>query len=201
MTNMRHLRSIAGMLTLVLVTAGADCLRAAGPADAIPMPTMGGKQFWADELFFHQWRIQQNVLTGHYRLLDEKNFRHASGTLRRVPGRAGADQTAAESAAHAGQGGHRAARPGADRSHMDRLAKYLRDHGGYTVFNVTYPEHAVRHRRQRQGAGAHHRPPRRHRRRSTSSPTAWATSWSAATWATRPTRPAGGGPTGGSSGS
>ena len=80
MTNMRHLRSIAGMLVLVLGMAGADCLRAAGPADAIPMPTMGGKQFWADELFFQQWRIQQNVLTGHYRLLDGKDFRHASGS-------------------------------------------------------------------------------------------------------------------------
>ncbi|MGQ9575532.1 MAG: hypothetical protein ACUVUC_09450 [Thermoguttaceae bacterium] len=33
------------------------------------MPTLGGKQFWADELLFHQWRIQRNVLTGHCRLL------------------------------------------------------------------------------------------------------------------------------------
>ena len=28
---------------------------------------------------------------------------------------------------------------GADRTHMDVMAKYLHDHGGYTVFNVTYP--------------------------------------------------------------
>ena len=45
------------------------------------MPTLGGKQFWADELFFHQWRIQRNVLDGHCRLLDENNLRHASGTF------------------------------------------------------------------------------------------------------------------------
>lgn len=43
--------------------------------------TLGGRQFWADVQFFHQWRIQRNVLTGHYRLLDEDDYRHASGTL------------------------------------------------------------------------------------------------------------------------
>ena len=44
------------------------------------MPTLGGKQFWADELFFHQWRIQRNVFNGHCRLLDGQNLRYASGT-------------------------------------------------------------------------------------------------------------------------
>lgn len=43
--------------------------------------TAGGKQFWADEWFFHDWRIQRNVLTDHYRLLDGTNRRHASGTF------------------------------------------------------------------------------------------------------------------------
>ena len=47
----------------------------------VPLPTMGGKQFWADELFFHQWHIQRNVLTGHYRLSDEEDIRRAWGTL------------------------------------------------------------------------------------------------------------------------
>jgi predicted alpha/beta hydrolase family esterase len=42
--------------------------------------TAGGKQFWADVCFFHEWRIQRNVLTGHHRLLDGTNRRHASGT-------------------------------------------------------------------------------------------------------------------------
>ena len=46
------------------------------------MKTLGGVQFWGDVHFFHQWRIQRNVLTGHYRLLDEKNNRHASGTFK-----------------------------------------------------------------------------------------------------------------------
>ena len=50
------------------------------PIQGVPMPTMGGTQLWADELFFHRWRIQGNVLTGHYRLLDGNNLRHAWGT-------------------------------------------------------------------------------------------------------------------------
>src|ERR1700704_5232843 len=42
--------------------------------------TAGGKQFWADVWFFHDWRIQCHALTGHYRLLDGANHRIASGT-------------------------------------------------------------------------------------------------------------------------
>jgi Uncharacterized protein with an alpha/beta hydrolase fold len=46
-----------------------------------PTATMGGVQFWSDELVFRGWRIQQNVLTGHYRLLDDHDFRMAWGTF------------------------------------------------------------------------------------------------------------------------
>ena len=45
------------------------------------MKTMGGRQFWGDVQFFHGWRIQQNVFTKHYRLLDVNDNRHAWGTL------------------------------------------------------------------------------------------------------------------------
>ena len=41
------------------------------------LPTMGGRQFWGDELFFHGWHVRRNTLTGHCRLLDKKNHRHA----------------------------------------------------------------------------------------------------------------------------
>lgn len=43
-------------------------------------PTMGGKQLWTDFQWRSGWRIQQNVLTKHWRLLDESNVRHAWGT-------------------------------------------------------------------------------------------------------------------------
>jgi len=42
-------------------------------------PTMGGQQVWADEFYHVGWRIQRNVLTGHHRLLDPEDHRHAWG--------------------------------------------------------------------------------------------------------------------------
>ncbi|MFY9252211.1 MAG: alpha/beta fold hydrolase [Fuerstiella sp.] len=43
--------------------------------------TLGGRQFWGDVRFFRGWRIQHNVLTDKYRLLDVKDNRHCSGSL------------------------------------------------------------------------------------------------------------------------
>jgi pimeloyl-ACP methyl ester carboxylesterase len=45
------------------------------------MKTLGGRQFWADVRFFRGWRIQRNVFTGRFRLLDPRDHRHASGGL------------------------------------------------------------------------------------------------------------------------
>ena len=54
------------------------------PLLAIPtsliLPTLGGKQLWADEHLHNGYRIQQNVLTEHYRLLDPRDLRLHSGT-------------------------------------------------------------------------------------------------------------------------
>lgn len=46
----------------------------------LKIPTLGGKQFWTDFAWRRGWRVQQNALTGHWRLLDPKNFRHAWGS-------------------------------------------------------------------------------------------------------------------------
>lgn len=45
-----------------------------------PFRTLGGKQFWADELVYCGWRIQENIVTGHFRLLDPQYVRAAWGT-------------------------------------------------------------------------------------------------------------------------
>jgi len=45
------------------------------------LPTLGGMQFWADLKFFRGYKIQRNVYSGHYRLLNADNRRFASGTL------------------------------------------------------------------------------------------------------------------------
>jgi pimeloyl-ACP methyl ester carboxylesterase len=47
----------------------------------IKFPTFGGTQVWTDQKIQSQWRIQKNVLTGHYRFLNNKNTRLAWGTL------------------------------------------------------------------------------------------------------------------------
>lgn len=44
-------------------------------------PTLGGLQLWTDELYFHGWHIQRHCYTGHCRLLDADNQRHAWGTF------------------------------------------------------------------------------------------------------------------------
>ena len=41
--------------------------------------TLGGCQFWADVHYEQGWRIQENVVTGHFRLLDSHDVRHAWG--------------------------------------------------------------------------------------------------------------------------
>ena len=47
----------------------------------IATPTMGGMQTWTDELVFRDWRIQRQSITGHCRLLDDRNHRRAWGTF------------------------------------------------------------------------------------------------------------------------
>lgn len=51
-----------------------------GPANLVA-PTFGGMQFWADELVFHDWRIQRNVYSGHCRLIDSEDTRRAWGSF------------------------------------------------------------------------------------------------------------------------
>ncbi len=45
----------------------------------VPAPTFGGTQFWGDVRFFRGWRIQQNIFTGHHRLIDRMGIRWAWG--------------------------------------------------------------------------------------------------------------------------
>jgi pimeloyl-ACP methyl ester carboxylesterase len=47
----------------------------------LPSPTLGGRQFWGDVLCFRGYRIQQHVLSRHYRLLDPGDVRLAWGSL------------------------------------------------------------------------------------------------------------------------
>ncbi len=81
---MSLLRLLAPALLVVSLLgnwcAAQEPPRASGPFN-LRLPTLGGKQFWTDVEFFHRWHIQRNALTGHYRLLDGADRRHAWGTL------------------------------------------------------------------------------------------------------------------------
>jgi hypothetical protein len=102
------------------------------------LPTLGGKQFWSDQLLFHRWRIQENVLTGHCRLLDEQDYRRATGTFTdcRKAFETLRQELAIEPMANRvvivlhGLG--------RSRQSMAGIVKYLGDHSDYTVLNVAY---------------------------------------------------------------
>jgi len=65
----------------------AEVVRATPVPLNFPSATLGGVQFWSDELVFRGWRIQQNAMTGHYRLLDDHDFRMAWGTFEQCQAR------------------------------------------------------------------------------------------------------------------
>lgn len=100
--------------------------------------TLGGKQLWGDELVFAGWRIQRGTLTGHYRLLDDRNVRRAWGSF-------AACRTVLEGERLRCRLQHRSAQAvvllhGLGRSKAS-LAK-LRDDcakAGYTTVDITYP--------------------------------------------------------------
>lgn len=68
------------VLSLVLLSGQVDGESAKSNIN-IKFPTFGGTQVWADQRIQSEWRIQKNVLTGHYRFLNAKNTRLAWGSL------------------------------------------------------------------------------------------------------------------------
>ncbi len=74
---------ILAVLCLIATQTMADDVTNPPAASKKPQrsPTFGGKQFWSDELIFHEWRIQRHALTSYCRLLDEEDYRRAGGTF------------------------------------------------------------------------------------------------------------------------
>ena len=67
---------------LALLMSLAPPAEAPSPAFAplnLPLPTLGGAQFWGDVRHRGGWRMQRHVLTGHHRLLDDWDVRRAWG--------------------------------------------------------------------------------------------------------------------------
>ena len=121
-------------------TLTAPILHAAPPEtdSGIKFRTLGGTQFWSDQLIFRGWRIQRNALTHHYRLLDSKNYRHTWGSLEHC------EKTLAQLKAQLkllpikGKVVIVLHGLGRTRNSMHDISQYLKKHGDYTVLTMSY---------------------------------------------------------------
>jgi hypothetical protein len=105
----------------------------------ISSKTGGGKQFWADVWFFHDWRIQRNALTRHHRLLDGDNLRHEFGTFDAC--RAKLDEIRLRDNLPPMEGKAVIILHGLfrHRATMEKLRAALAQNGNYKVFCMGYP--------------------------------------------------------------
>ncbi len=99
--------------------------------------TMGGRQVWTDVKHFDGWRIQLNHVTGHHRLLDPNDFRHAWGNLPHCELKLNQVAEAEQLKPYSGK--MVVLLHGLNRSHASMLpmAKCLRENG-YQVLNFQY---------------------------------------------------------------
>jgi len=115
-----------------------DAAESRAPSTNVEGPTFGGKQFWTDELIFHEWRIQRHAWTWHYRLLDDKDYRRAWGDLEHCRERL--DALKQELALPPMRGKVVIALHGLLRSRhsMQGICDYFHEHGDYTIVNFSY---------------------------------------------------------------
>lgn len=109
---------------------------------SVGIKTLGGLQFWGDLKYFHGWRIQQNVLTNHHRLLDPQDHRHCSGTMAECESRL--QQLSKEKKLSVMSGKAAVLIHGIGRSSksFDAMARMLTE-DGYTVVSFDYPSTRV----------------------------------------------------------
>jgi pimeloyl-ACP methyl ester carboxylesterase len=137
------------------IAAVSSALLAAETRDIAPppgggagLPTLGGVQFWTDELFFHRWHIQRNVVFGKFRLLDGDQRQHAFGNYDDC--RAALQEIKRQRGLPAMHGTVVVTLHGLGRSRqsMAAMVEYLEEQGGYTVLSMGYAS-------TREGIDAH----------------------------------------------
>ena len=109
--------------------------------DASPLTkfrTLGGTQFWSDQLIFHDWRIQRNTVTKHYRLLDGKNYRHTWGTFERCQTTLSELKSQSKAPPIDGKVVIVLHGLGRTRNSMSGMSRYLQQHSDYTVLSMSY---------------------------------------------------------------
>ncbi|MBN2578041.1 MAG: hypothetical protein JXB10_03540 [Pirellulales bacterium] len=117
-----------------------DCFGEEPPPNPnLPLPTLGGMQFWADELIFREWRIQRNALTDHFRLLDGSNQRHAWGTFAQCQTALKKIKRKKHLAPMRGRAVILLHGLGGSRMVMNSMERFLREQGKLQVISVGYP--------------------------------------------------------------
>ena len=66
------------LMALKMITANPSLLN--GNMPNLPLPTMGGHTFWNNLAVEKGWKVQQNMLTHHVRILDDNDVRRAWGS-------------------------------------------------------------------------------------------------------------------------
>jgi len=136
------------LILILLACVAAQSLAAQSSAQEAPqaesgpvnveVSTMGGVQFWSDELLFHDWRIQRHAWTKHCRLLDGKDVRRAWGTFEQCQTVLEEQKRAAEAPPMEGKVVlllHGLCR---SRGSMDPIAKHIAANSDYRCFPVSY---------------------------------------------------------------
>ena len=101
-------------------------------------PSLDSVIRWTDQYFFHQWRIQQHVVSQECRLLDEDGEQRAQGTYQECLASLESIRREQNLQPMRGKGVvllHGLAVPCWS---MKLLARHLRKHGGFEVFPVDY---------------------------------------------------------------
>ncbi len=70
------------MLTTIFKAMLDNSMNQGVSMPTIPTPTMGGEIWWNDLAEHNGWRLQQNTVTQHARILDPYDVRRAWGDLR-----------------------------------------------------------------------------------------------------------------------
>lgn len=100
--------------------------------------TLGGKQYWTDIRHSVGWRIQENAVTGHFRLLDPSNVRQAWGSVAHCEQKLNGLVQSGQAQSHRGKvviALHGMIRT---RDSMNTMARFLTEKGKYQVVNFQY---------------------------------------------------------------
>ena len=105
---------------------------------AFNLKTLGGKQFWTDNYHYGGWRIQENAVSNHFRLLDPSNRRHYSGSYKDCLTKL--DELKRTGTANPCKGRIVIVLHGLIRTtdSMRQLGKYLQDSGDFTSVDFEY---------------------------------------------------------------